>query len=90
MDETLKTLQDMLGISDERFQTKITPFMNKTFEKELKLDVALLGVESNKDLNQIEKIYCAYAIGRVVGIDEVTGKARAVAAKLGLGNLLKK
>jgi hypothetical protein len=67
-------LYKLLGISDERFEVVITPFMNELCAKGEQADLALLSVEEHKTMTKIEKIYCAYAIGRMCAIEEMKTK----------------
>jgi len=76
-------LHQFLGISQERFDTKIAPMMNEITRTGMKVDLALLKIEKS-GLSQIEKQYCSYAIGRVVGIDEINKRSLGLARKLGL------
>jgi len=73
-----------LGISQISFDTVITPVMNDITKRGMKVDMALLNIEQNKNLTVIEKMYCSYAIGRVVGIEEVNLKVHNVAKRIGL------
>lgn len=84
MTEQILELYKYLGITEEQFSGKITPVMNELTSKGMKVDTALLKIGEDKRLNDIERIYCAYAIGRVVGIDEIKGKVSGIAKKLGL------
>lgn len=72
-----------LGISQERFDTRISPLMNAITSKGMKLDTALLKIEQS-DITTIEKQYCSYALGRVVGIDEVNKRTMGLARRLGV------
>ena len=73
-----------LGISQVSFDTVIAPVMNDITKSGMKVDMALLKIEQNKNLSDIEKMYCSYAIGRAVGISEVTSKPYGLAQRLGL------
>jgi len=76
-------LHGYLGITEEQFASHITPLMNTITEKGMKVDIALLKIEQSK-LSDIEKIYCSYAIGRVVGIDEINKRTLGLSKRLGL------
>jgi hypothetical protein len=76
-------LHHYLGITQERFDGRITPFMNNLMAKGMKADLAMLKIESS-DMHLIEKVYCAYLIGRVVGIDEVNKRTMGLAKRLGV------
>ena len=82
MNENL--LHGYLGITEEQFAAHITPFMDDIRSSGMKVDMALLKIEQNKSLSTIEKIYCSYCIGRVVGIDEINEKSLGLAKRLGL------
>jgi hypothetical protein len=73
-----------LGISQITFDTVIAPVMNEIKNSGMKVDMALLKIEQNKKLSPIEKMYCSYAIGRVVGISEVDFKTYGLAKRIGL------
>jgi hypothetical protein len=73
-----------LGISQTSFDTAIVPVMDEIKNSGMKVDMALLKIEQNKKLSPIEKMYCSYAIGRVIGINEVNIKTGGLAKRLGL------
>lgn len=77
-------LYKYLGISDERFQYRITPFMDKLIGKGGPLDLMLLAVEQNHDLHEGEKIYCAFCIGRCAATAEIDNKTGGLAKRFGL------
>jgi hypothetical protein len=77
----MKKLSDFLGIDDERYMNKINPLMNGLIGKGGKVDIALMVIENNKELTVIEKIYCAYEIGRVIGGSD-TGRISQVKSEI--------
>jgi len=80
----MNNLYGYLGITEERFISHITPMIDGITASGMKVDMALLKIEQDKKLSPIEKIYCSYAIGRVIGIDEVNKKTLGLAKRLGL------
>jgi len=79
----VNNLHTFIGISQEHFDTRITKLMDEIISSGMKVDVALLKIDRS-NLPDIEKMYCAYAIGRVVGIDEINKKSGGLAKRLGL------
>lgn len=63
-------LYELLGITKERFETKITPLMNGLCAKRMKADMALLTIETSK-LEPVEKMFCSYMVGRMCAIEEI-------------------
>lgn len=77
----IPNLYTYLGITEDRFETKIKPLMNDIAAKNQKVDLSLLRIEQS-DLSSIEKMYCSYAIGRVIGMNEVASKAKGILKKI--------
>jgi hypothetical protein len=80
----MNNLHGYLGITEEQFVSHITPIMDDITKSGMKVDMALLKIEQDKKLTPIEKIYCGYAIGRVVGIDEINKRTLGLSKRLGL------
>lgn len=55
-----------LGISEDKFKDKVKPFLSNLMNKGGKTDQVLLAIEA-ADLDECEKIYCAYEVGIKVG-----------------------
>jgi hypothetical protein len=77
MSDSVTNLYKLLGITDDRFQEAITPVMNGLCSRAALADYALMSIESNKDLQPHEKVYCAYAIGRACCIEGIKSKLPA-------------
>jgi hypothetical protein len=60
-------LYTFMGIDKERFELMIKPFVIEISKPGLKVDAVLLSIPPNKRLNEMEKLYVAYEIGRMVG-----------------------
>lgn len=84
MIHTKNNLYLYLGISDERFEKKIKPFMDNLFSKGGKVDQALMAVENNTDLHLEEVAYCCYCIGHSAALHEVNVKTGGLAKRFGL------
>jgi hypothetical protein len=80
----MNNLHGYLGITEEQFASHIKPLMDGITASGMKVDMALLKIEQDKKLSTIEKVYCSYCIGRVVGIDEVNKRSLGLAKRLGL------
>lgn len=77
MTDSAINLYKLLGIDDTRFTEVITPIMDGLCSKGAPADEALLAIESSKLLKSHEKLYCAYAIGRVCAIEEIKSRIPA-------------
>jgi hypothetical protein len=73
-------LYQLLGIDRTRFDVKIKPILDDTIRCR-KVDLALLKLEGDRELTQIEKIYGAYCIGSLA---ERNKHGKGFMRKLGL------
>jgi hypothetical protein len=79
-----KNLYIFMGITEDRYDRVITPFMEETTKKSRVADVALLAICHNTVLDTVEKAYCSYCIGRLCGLEEINNRSRGLLGKMGL------
>lgn len=76
------SVANLIGISNERHET----IVKKAFEKCIgqKVDTALMKLWDMHDLDDMEKLYVAFRIGKVAAISEVDQKTGGIGKRLGL------
>jgi hypothetical protein len=56
-----------LGIDNDRLEIVIDPMMKRITAKGGKVDAILMEIEESKEIDVMEKIYCSYSIGVMIG-----------------------
>jgi hypothetical protein len=80
-------LHDYLGISGERYNSKILPLMNRLHDDGMRTDHALMKISSDRELSPIEKEFCFFLAGRLIGQEEAEKAGRGIIRRLGFLNL---
>jgi len=76
------SVSELIGISEERHDTVV----KKAYDKCVvgTVDTALLKLSSLKDLDNMEKLYVAFRIGKLAAVSEIDAKTGGIGKRLGL------
>lgn len=76
------SVSELIGISEERHDTVV----KKAYDKCVcgKVDTALLKLASLKELDNMEKLYVAFRIGKLAAASEIDAKPGGLGKRLGL------
>lgn len=64
-------LYKILGIEDERFNSVVKPVSDEIVSSSKKVDLAMMKLDADKKLTNIEKLYVAYCIGRLSATTQI-------------------
>lgn len=64
-------LYKILGIEDERFCSVVKPISDEIVRSSKKVDLALMKLDMNEKLTDIEKLYVSFCIGKLAATTQI-------------------